>query len=285
MAAAYLGYRTARWLSLRLPSRSAFGLAERLADLQWRRSAVDRAAVRSNLALALGALPADDAPVVREVFRHFARYLVEFFRLHAVSDPAVRVDGAEHLRRAAERGRGAIILTAHLGNWEAGAVLIRRMGFPVSVVALPHREPRLNRLFDDQRRRNGLDVIPLGADAIRHCLERLRRGDLLGILGDRIFTKGGGVPVRLGGREVLLPRGPAILSARSGAPLIPSFLLREGRWAFRLCVEPPLSVSGPGDLSTRIRRLTQAYADVLERYLTRYPEQWLVFQPLPETGG
>jgi KDO2-lipid IV(A) lauroyltransferase len=283
--AAYLGYRAARWLSLCLPSRSAFGLAERLADFQWQRSTVDRAAVRSNLSLILGSEPAENAPVTKEVFRHFARYLVEFFRLHAVPNPSVQVDGVEHLRSAFERRRGAIILTAHLGNWEAGAILIRRMGFPISVVALPHQEPKLNRLFDDQRRRNGLDVIPLSADAIHQCLARLRRGDLVGLLGDRTYTKRGGVAVRLVGRDVLLPRGPALLSVRSGAPIIPSFLIREGRWAFRLCFEPPLSCDASGDLPTRVQQLTQAYADVLARYLNRYPDQWLVFEPLPEAEG
>lgn len=279
MSATYVGYRVAQRLATTLPSAAAFGFAERLADVQWRLSAADRRAVQANLTRILGTPPPASSPMVREVFRHFGRYLVEFFTMHDVKDPGIRLEGDEHLVSALRAGRGAIALTAHLGNWELAAVVIRRMGIPLTAVALPHQDPRMDRLFNQQRRRCEVDVIPLGPDAARLSLQCLRRGGVLGLLGDRMFTRHGIATPLCTGR-VLLPSGPAILSLRSQAPMVPLFLLREGVWKFRFCIEPPIWPSARGSKTPSIRQLTETYAAVLERYLKRFPDQWLMFRPM-----
>lgn len=247
-----------------------------MADLWIRGARRERAAIRANLALALEAA-APEATLVREVFRNFGRYLVEFFTIHQTPKPAVSVEGYDHLLNARRRGSGAVLLTGHLGNWEVGAVLLRRMGLPVAVIALPHDDAGTNRLFNRQRHRCGLEVIPVGEDAAQRSLQRLREGCLLGVLGDREFG-GHGVPVRIFRRELLLPSGPAILSLRARVPVIPTFLIREGPWRFRLCLEPAIQPDGQ-EGAALVPRLTQRYAQVLERYVRRTPTQWLLFEP------
>ena len=279
MSAQYAGWRLSQWLSHRLPTTVLYQCAERLADYQWRSSAKDRQAVQANLTLALGAPVPEHSPVVREVFRNFARYLVEFFSIHRVQAPSVEVDGYGHLEEAHRRHRGVILLAAHFGNWEAGAVLIQRMGFSVSAVALPHADPRTDRLFNDQRRRCGIDVIPLGPEALHRSLRHLHDGHLLGVLGDQRFTRHG-LAASLCGRTVTLPSGPAMLCLRSLAPVVPTFVIREGAWKFRLCFEPPMWPEPRQAGPSMMQRLTQRYACILERYLTRFPSQWLLFQPL-----
>lgn len=279
MGVSYLNYRVAQWLTTTLPTAAAFGFAERLADVQWRWSTTDRRAVQANLSRILGTPPPASSPMVREVFRHFGRYLVEFFTMHEVKDPGIRLEGDEHLARALRAGRGAIALTAHLGNWELAAVTVRRMGIPLTAVALPHQDPRMDRLFNQQRQRCGVDVIPLGPDAAQLSLRLLRRGSVLGLLGDREFTQHG-IAVPVGNGQLLLPSGPAILSLRSQAPMVPLFLLREGVWKFRFCIEPPIWPSARGSTTASIRQLTGTYAAVLERYLKRFPDQWLMFRPI-----
>jgi KDO2-lipid IV(A) lauroyltransferase len=279
MSAQYVGWRLSQWLSHRLPTPLLYRCAEPLADCQWRWCAKDRQAVQANLTLALGAPVPERSPVVREVFRNFARYLVEFFSIHRVPAPSVELEGYGHLEDARRRRHGVIVLAAHFGNWEVGAVLIRRMGFPLSAVALPHADPRTDRLFNDQRRRCGIDVIPLGQDAMALSLRRLRDGHLLGVLGDQQFTRHG-VSVTLCGRTVTLPSGPVLLSLRSRAAMVPTFLVREGAWKFRLCFEPPIWPEPRQGGPSAFQRLMQRYASILERYLTRFPSQWLLFQPL-----
>ena len=279
MSAKYLGYWLAQRLCLTVPSASAWRLAQRLADWQWEHSAIDRAAVCANLSLVLGAPVSERSAQVREVFRHFGRYLVEFFTMHRAPAPHVEVEGLEHLQAARRRHGAAVLLTAHVGNWELGAVAIRRLGFPVAAVALPHEDPRMNRLFDRQRQRCGVEVIPLGHDAARTCMRRLRAGALVGILGDRVFA-GGSVVASWCGRPIQLPRGPALLSLRSRVPIVPTCLIRAGDGTFRLVMDPPIDPPRHVVREQTARRLTQAYAAALERYVRRWPEQWLLFQPV-----
>ena len=153
------------------------------------------------------------------------------------------------------------------------------MGFPFSAVVLPHADPRTNRLFNDQRRRCGIDVIPLGQEAMHRSLRSLRDGHLLGVLGDQRFTRHG-LPATLCGRTVTLPSGPALLCLRSLAPMVPTFLIREGMWKFRLCFEPPIWPEPRRSGSSAVGQLMQEYASIFDRYLRRFPSQWLLFQPL-----
>jgi KDO2-lipid IV(A) lauroyltransferase len=278
-----LGYQLASRLSVALPARGAFRCAERLADVRWRHADADRAAVGSNLSMVLGRPIDGRSTLVREVFRNFARYLVEFFTIHRVDRPELQVEGYDRLREARGHRRGVILLTAHLGNWEVGAILLRRLGLPISVIALRHEDAAMDQLFNQQRRRCGLDVIPVDAEAARAGLRSLRDEGCLGLLGDREFGTHG-MRLAFCRRSVVLPRGPALLSLRSRAPVVPVFLLREGPWKLRLTLEPPIYPQGRPTQASAVRTLTEAYAAVLERRVTESPEQWLIFQRVSDAN-
>ena len=273
----YLGYRVVQWVSQQLPPAVAFRWGDFIADVQWRCSRRHRAAVQANLSVATGTPQPWHSRLTREVFRNFSRYLIEFFTIHQVAHPLVACQGLEHVRSAHQRGRGVILLSAHLGNWEVGGILLQRMGFPVTAVVLPHEDPRMDRLFNAQRRRNGIDVIPLGSHATSQSIRALRAGKLLGLLGDQDFTDKG-VKVLFCGAPVILPRGPAILSVRSQAPVVPTFLIREGPWRFRLCCEAAIWPARDQKPAEAVQALTHAYATVLGRYVRQYPEQWPIFR-------
>ena len=278
----YLGFRAAQWLSTRLPQTRAFALAEQLADVQWKRSTKNHLAVQTNLSAILGRHVPWQSTIAREVFRNFGRYLVEFFNLHRVQHPQVELHGHKHLLTARRNGRGAIILTAHLGNWEAGAVLLHRLRFPVTAVARPHQDPRLNRFFTEQRHRCGVTSIPLGHAAVAQCLASLRTGELVGMLGDLDFL-GNGVRASCCGMSLLLPRGPATISLRAQVPIVPTFLTRIAPWRFLLSFEPPIWPESHSTPRSSVELMTRAYAAVLERYIRQFPDQWLVFQPILST--
>jgi len=266
-----------------LPPQWAFGLAECLGDRHWRLDAADRAMVRENLAVALGRPVAELEPIERAVFQQFGRYLVEFLASHRRTSET-RIEGREHLDAAAARGRGAVLLSAHFGNWELAGMIIRKLGFPMSAVALPHGSSRIDGLFNHQRARCGIEVISVGAASTAHCLSALRRGHFVGLIGDRRFGSQG-VTVSMFGRAVSLPRGPCVLSARAGVPVIPVFLIREGAWKFRLRIEPPLGPLRSPLQEAEARSMMQAYASTLARHIRHAPAQWLFFEPLPLTAG
>ncbi len=268
------GLLAAACLSNALPPRAALGLATWIAD-QWARNhPATRAVIQANLGRLLGRAPTPEE--TREVFRHFGWYLTESFTAHRPRRSAVTVEGLEHLDRFLRRGGGAIILTAHLGNWELGGVVLTRLGYPLSVVAWPHAAPATNLLFDHQRARCGVQTIPSGAGSAEACIRALRAGRLVALVSDRLFL-GDGQPVRLCGAVVQMPRGPATLSLRTHSPIVPTFFVRSGPGAGRLVCDPPIEPVEGDTVAT----MTQAYAAVIERYVTQYPTQWLHFQRLP----
>lgn len=287
MRASYPLYRLGLWLGGRLPDAAVWRLADWVSDVQWRQASADRDTVGRNLSLVLGAPVSARSPLVRDVFRNFGRYLAEFFQGLNGRPVELHVDGQHHLEAASAAGRGTILLSAHVGNWELlGALIVQRWRLPLSSVVLPHGDARVDALFNRQRERHGIRVIPLGLGTTADCLSVLRRGQYLGLIGDWDFGTGG-MPIPLFGRLVRLPRGPAVLSLRSRAPILPVFLLREGRWTFRISIEPPIwpsSQDGAEPASaredSRLQDLMTRYASALERSIRRAPTQWLLFRPL-----
>lgn len=101
---------------------------------------------------------------------------------------------------------------------------------------------------------------------------------LLAILGDRDFTNPNhGINVTFFGRNTILPKGPAVFSIRSGAPAIPAFLVREEK-GFKLIFERPIALAQTGDFEKDAAALTQGLAQILEKYIRKYPSQWYMFR-------
>jgi KDO2-lipid IV(A) lauroyltransferase len=164
------------------------------------------------------------------------------------------------------------MVTAHFGNWELGAAVITSMGYTLSAVVLPQRLEKLNRLFQQQRRRHGLRVIPLGRSAIGlvHCL---RRAEAVALLADRDFTESG-QPVPFFGKPARMPPGAAWLSARTGAPILPIFVPRLVDDSFLLRFHPPIWPDQAGSREVIQARIVNA----LEEEIGINPYQWFIFR-------
>lgn len=268
-----LSYRLLEQFAAWLPARAACALAQLAADRRWSVNRPLRRTIAANLSRLLGTPVREDDPMGREVCRNFSRSLLEFFAFQR-AHPALAIEGQVHLERC--RALGTILLTGHLGNWEVGAALIRRMGIAVTVVAQGHEDPQIDAMFVRQRRRCGLGVVPRGERAAQASLQQLRQGAWLGVLGDWDLT-GDGLRVCFGAGRLAVPRGPAVLSLRTGAPVLPAVLIREGPWAFRLFVEEPIWPAREASIERAVESLSRRYAEVLARYACRFPAQWLMF--------
>ena len=282
----FLGQR----LALTLPLRCSYWIAERLADLQYARGKSDRAAIESNLAPIVSD-PSQRQRMTREIFRNFAKYLVDFLRFPRVTNHFVqryvRVEGLAHVTSTLERHGGVISVTAHLGNWELAGAVTAQLGFPVAAIALNHQDRRINEFFITQRRSKGVTAIAPGF-ALRQCQRLLSQRYVVALLGDRNYTARG-VRCTLLGRMIEVPRGPAWLSVRTGIPIVPGFLTREpGRAPYALRFEPPIvPPRAIAHEETAIEQLSQQCVVVIEQYLRRYPTQWFMFRPfdVPEPSA
>ena len=282
----YRGYQAGQWLAVHLPRPVAYQIASLLALAHYALSPADRAAVGRNLDVVLGPGHPRRRAIARAVFRNFAKYLVDFLRMEEV-DAAflarhVTVVGREHLEAARRRGRGVLIVSAHIGNYELGAAASAVLGYPVNTIVLTHQDPRINALFDRQRRRVGVHPIPVGM-ALRQVFAALRRNELLGVLADRDFFNHG-MRLTFLGREVSIPQGPALFALRTGAAMVPTFLTREPGDRFQLAFEAPIEPAPTGDEAADVARLMTTVLPVLERYIRRYPDQWYLFRDFWNPG-
>jgi KDO2-lipid IV(A) lauroyltransferase len=214
------------------------------------------------------------------MFRNFAKYLVDFFRFEKLDAEYIknniRIENIRYFEEALSKSKGAIVLTAHLGNWELGGVVIALCGYPFWVVALPHKDKRVDNFFNSQRESKGIKVIPLGK-AVRKSLDVLKENKILALVGDRDFSEKGMI-LDFFGKPTFFPEGPAAFSLKTGATIVPGFMLRNGDDSFTLRIEKPLDFIPTGNKERDLRELITRYKIIFEDYIRRFPDQWYMFR-------
>jgi phosphatidylinositol dimannoside acyltransferase len=174
-------------------------------------------------------------------------------------------------------GRGVVIGTPHLGNWDLGAAWFAARGYRPTTVVEPIEPPALFEWFCSYRRALGLGIVPLGPDAGATLLKRLRAGEMVGLVCDRDLA-GTGIEVEFFGERTTFPAGPATLALRAGAPLIcgANYFAGDGH---RVVMRRPLDTSRQGTVKEDIGRITQAVAHDFEVLIGEAPDQWHMLQP------
>lgn len=277
----FLIYRLGQLLALALPLKAVYAVAAFLARMQYAFSRKDRLIVYGNLR---AIFPDKDekeiARLAKEVFENFAKYLGDFFRFEKIDKKFlagnVKVTGRENLDEALKKGKGAIALSAHIGNYELGGAVISLLGYRFNAVALDHDNKLINDFFIGQRARTGVQVISLKS-VLRNCFNALAKGEVLALLGDRDFSNHG-IVTDFFGKKTMLPKGPAAFSLKTGAPIVPGFLLRMPDDTFELMFDKPISYRATGDREADEKEVTGLCVKVMEDYIRRYPSQWYMFR-------
>ena len=262
---AILGYLAADLAVRVLPATAADRLARGMAHVVFAARPPARRALESNLARLMPAASARERrATARRAFEHFALSFLDFLRLARLDarslTAAIEVRGAEHLERARAAGRGVILLSAHLGNWEWGAAWLAARGPRLSVIARPHPNPWVERFFARRRVARGVAMLR-GRWLWPGAARALRRREWVALMGDRQGADAGGWA------------WAAALSRRTGALVLPAMMLRVAPGRYAACFEPPLD---PGACPRR------AYWAAVHRHLARDAGQWFGFEPLPE---
>ncbi len=289
MLNAYPLMRIVSGLAARLPRRMTYGLGSYLSYAAFLLLKEKRKAARENAARVLGASPEsrEAGRLARQMFRSTGFYWVDFFRLNRLTDEeiaeTVRVECIEHIREALTHGRGAMIVTAHLGSWDVGGVAVAaEQGMPpLSAIVEPVTQESSNVAMTAMRERRGIRVIPLGnALGVGRAL---RRNEVVLIVGDRLID-GEGVAVEFFGEQTLLPRGTAYWSIKTGAPVLVGCCVRDADGGYAVLSDPPVYSEPTGDIDADVRLLTQRIATTMEKYIARYPEQWAMLQAIWPNG-
>jgi lauroyl/myristoyl acyltransferase len=270
-------YRAATALAGVLPRHARLSVASALGGLMARACPREAALVRGNLARVVPGLAAGArARQVRELFGHFAMCVADLLTTNRTAAPAGLVHaggGDEHVQAALASGRTFIVLTAHVGNWElAGRTLVERGGGrPVHIVMAPEADPRVERLLRAQGTQVRFVTLRRPADAVP-LVAALRRGEIVGMQGDRALGHRGDVPVEFFGAPAPFPLGPFVLARAAGVPVLPAFCVLGGDRRYTVHVQPPLHVAR-GEEEAALQRWVHGLASVI----ARYPTQWFTF--------
>lgn len=277
-------------IAVSLPRRATYQAAKFFALLRFYFSRADRLAVLYNLK-PLVEDKRKRIEAAKGVFVNFAYYLVDFFRYSKLNlkfiEKYVNFEGLEIVDKLAAQKQGAILVTAHLGNYELGGAVMALSGYPLSVVALPHLDLRTNNFFNNQRKKAGMQVIPTGL-SVKESIAVLKNGRFLALLGDRDFSQSGRKE-KMFSRYAYIPRGMAFLARKSQSAVVPAFFIRENKYFYRLIFEKEINFNSADFNSTSAsqenknnenfeKKIIQKYIIVLEKYLKKYPEQWYMFQ-------
>lgn len=288
----YLLYLTAKFLAVSFPSPIKYWISLRVSDLYFIFKKKDRQAVFRNLKNIRS--PNNKFRSAKDIFHNFAKYLIDFLFMSQLNKynwrKWVKTVNEEYFDDAYKEGKGIIALTAHIGNWELGGIVLSLMGYPTSAIVLPQDNIAVNNVFFKQRHSKGLKSISLGPN-LREGLRRLKNGEILAILGDRnigisrlarnkTLNEPNGVEVEFFGKKAYFPKGPAVLAYWTKAIILPGFTIRGKDNKYTLYFERPIPIERCENKEEFIRINTQKIATVIEKYVRLYPEQWCVFEEI-----
>lgn len=277
----YLALRAGAGLLGALPGAVARGLGERVGLVAYRFATRRRATARRHVRrLGYTGVEVDEA--VRRMFVQYGRYWAETFwmrpRRRTEIEAGLVVEGLGYLEAAKAGGRGAVLATAHVGNWEVAGFMAERVGMELVAVAenLPNR--LIRDWFIRVRNHLGIEVVLAGRSALRVLEQLLGQNKIVALLCDRDLG-GKGVPVTFFGEKTTLPIGPVALAMRSGCALLPAASYFQPEGGHRVVIHPPISIPTEGGRTGQIAAGTQILAEALEELIRSAPDQWHLLQP------
>lgn len=280
----YYGYRCVGAVVPHTPPRLGYAAFRHLGDLAYLVSSASRKAVLSNLRHVVPATTGAEelASIARQVFRYQAYNYFDLFRLGSLTAEEIRglvaVHGWEHAEEALAGGRGVIVISIHFGNLDIVAQSFAVRNCPFTVLAEHIQPEKLYRYVTGLRSSQGIRILP--ADKyLRPLFKALRNNELIGVAADRNLT-GKGTVTQFFGAPALLPDAHVRLALHTGAALLPIFSFRKPDYRFDAFLEPPLFLQSTGDAEGDTKAGMDRLVRVLEKYIVRHPEQWVLFEPV-----
>jgi lauroyl/myristoyl acyltransferase len=296
----YWGFRFLSWLAGKLPVRLAYLLADWIGNILyfvWRRPSRNAVANMRHVLTALepsrrrlarivpGMMKRRAQTLARRSLRNYARFVVEVMRYGSLTPAQITAltdtTGWEHIEAALAKGRGAIVISYHFGNWDyAGAILTNRYPGRTYCIADTLEPPALDVEVNGRREAAGMRIIRLSPTSMRQIFTALKEKNLVILLLD-VPSPDDGIPTTFFGGRAYFPPGPAAISLKTGAPIIPGYALRSkelGR--FVGTIEAAIEYEPTGDKQHDIAALTQLLVNRMEATVRQHPDQWYMFQPM-----
>ena len=261
--------------------KQAISLGGRAADIVRVFSPRRVARARSRAARMLGVSDHRAGEIIKAAYSHFGRALAEFIRLpmmyHKI-DEIVSVTGEEHIWKALGLGRGAIMLSAHIGCWEYAAAVLAKHGLPMNAIGAEQRDERITKAIADLRASAGVKPVVKGID-LRAAVGCLRKNEVLAVLLDQ-DAKESGVLSPFLGHLASTPTGAIKLARKFGTPILPAHITRDDdgtHMTFK--INPPLEGRDGLPFGEDISHAADKCNEAISGWIREKPDQWIWMYP------
>jgi len=262
-----------------LPLAWAVRFGRVLGSLFYRLDLRHRRITLGNLQRALGRECSDEElrDIAKRAYRNLGASVAEIMKVGVLSPERVTrwvdLEGLDHYEQAAAKGRGVLFVTAHFGNWELMPIAFSMRGHRLFGVARPLDNPYLDRLVRMRRERWGNQILSKYG-ALQEVRRLLAQGEAVGFLLDQNVSGRGGVFVPFFDQPASTNKSLALLALRTGAPVLPAFILRE-KERHRVVIEKEVELVRTADLAADVLENTARLTQIIEAYIRRYPDHWL----------
>lgn len=238
----YIPFIVVTWIVRLLPRNCALALGRGLGRLAYKVQPKRVRIADDNLQQSTFDLSAEErTDVIRKVFSNFGESFIDMLRLDMYSDDDIdrlfTIEGAEHFEEAHKLNRGSILLTGHIGFWEAGNFLMPKLGYPFSVVAKPMKNPMVDNYFRRMRQAFGTEIIDSRRGA-RKIVKALQENRAVGVLIDQHITVSEAVSVPFFGRPAWTTPAITQIAMKLQVPVIPAFMYRCENGHYKLKISP-----------------------------------------------
>ena len=217
--------------------------------------------------------------IARDCFDNFGRGMIDLIyfidRPHEIIEK-VSIEGKEHLEKVLEAKKGAVIVSAHFGNFILMYLRTILEGYKINVIMRRTRDKKFEKYISDFRRERGIKTIyDLPARrCVQESLKALRNNELLFILLDQNYGSEGRVFVDFFGEKAATATGPVVFSNRTGAAIVPMFIMGDHNDRHKLIIEPPLALEKSQDEQQQLVSTVAQITKVIEKHVRQRPFEW-----------
>ena len=217
--------------------------------------------------------------IANRVFANLAKNGAEWIKFSSLDPKKIdklvtEFHGSEYLDDVLSGGKGAVVLGFHFGNWELLGLYLRYKGYDGALVARRIYFHKYDKFIARLRQRFGARII-YRDESPKKMLKELKQGRVLGVVPDQDVDSVDGVFVNFFGKPAYTPVAPVKLAMAAGTKLVPVFVVRKQDNTHKLIVEKPIDLPPENNTEEDIKRYTQLWSSLLEKYVREYPEQWV----------
>lgn len=261
-----------------VPWSVAGRLGATLGTLGYRPLGIRARVVEKQIAAAFPELSTREVKALaRASFAHLGRATIETALLPAIGREGVldlveSTSGWDLIEQALAAGKGAILVTGHLGNWELAGAYVAARGVPLDAIVRGMANPLFDHYLNATRARIGMAVVR-DREAVRRTPRALREGRAVAFVADQGVMGLASTFVPFFGRPAKTPRGAAVFAVRYGVPVLFVAAIRQPSGRYRVSAEP-VPVVDTGDRERDVDAIVARYTAVLERWVRSAPEQY-----------